>query len=344
MSPEKLQDWNEISGPIIDSVESVPPSALIAQQPTSPDPDIGDMGDSDPSPTKPQLIGKITEEYRTRMDFLRAEIGLGQRSLAICRRWIKETMPTDTAADLAKLKKAASELLGKVRKAYAGKDTDELRVLEIASLVAPFLSSEADLKGHRMKQEKEIRKMAGQLPIMRWLDTFPGMSALGLGILVAETGDLAGYSCPSKVWKRLGLGVIAGERQRKVAGKSEDAISLAILHGYCPWRRSITYVASEGMVKTGIRRQKDDKGKAVPGGEVRYLNRFGELYDKRRVVEATSLDDNGEHRSPIHQHKRAMRYAFKRFLVELWAVWRWLDDGKDRRDAMSADLELPERG
>jgi hypothetical protein len=37
-----------------------------------------------------------------------------------------------------------------------------------------------------------------------------------LAIIIAEAGDLAGYSNPARLWKRLGVGLHAGQAQGRL--------------------------------------------------------------------------------------------------------------------------------
>jgi hypothetical protein len=175
---------------------------------------------------------------------------------------------------------------------------EELDVAKaVADAVQPVLTQVlALLVKERRAIEKELVALAKQLPAWTWVESVRGVGPLGLALIVGETGDLAGYGGPARLWKRLGLAVIDGERQRRVA---KDA-DLAIRMGYNPRRRALAYVMSEAMLK-----QNDGEYRAV--------------YDARKVLESAKLA--GEKTAKGHAHKRAMRFMFKRFVRDLWCVW-----------------------
>lgn len=167
-------------------------------------------------------------------------------------------------------------------------------VADLAALVSlPYQLAEEPLRHNRAMLEKRLEKLAQQLPVYAWVASIRGLGALGLAQIVGETGDLANYANPAKVWKRMGLAVIGGERQRKVIG---DA---ALEHGYNPKRRSVMWVIGDSLLKG---------------------NRDGE-YRTYYLAEKDRQRELHPELSDMQTHLRAKRHMEKRLLRDLWVVW-----------------------
>lgn len=151
--------------------------------------------------------------------------------------------------------------------------------------------------------EKDFTAAVVLLPIWTdWCAPIRGISAYGLGRLLAETGDLWWYPSVAKVWKRFGVGLWEGERQRRKQGMSEvEAKAMA----YNPRRRSVLYIAQDNLIK---------QNKATDGTPGVYR----QLYLDRKIVEALKAPDLPK----MAWHRRAGRYMVKRFLRDLWRAWR----------------------
>jgi hypothetical protein len=175
-------------------------------------------------------------------------------------------------------------------------------------LVAPCEEQLAHLATTLERMVKGQRKTKFQaalppLPIWeQWCKDVPGISAYGLALLIAELGDLWEYPGVAKVWKRMGVGLHNGERQRCKAGITEEE---ARAMAYSPKRRSRMY-----NVEIGLRNQNKDADGA-PGI-------YRALYDGRKVYEATQAPSL----SKAAWARRACRYAGKRFLRDFWVAWR----------------------
>lgn len=132
--------------------------------------------------------------------------------------------------------------------------------------------------------------------------------ALALAV-VGEAGPLHVYANPAKLWKRLGLAVIGGERQRRYSDPE-----LAALHGYNPRRRSVSWVAFDSLLKSqgadGPYRKYYDDAKS------RYLERGW---------------------TKMHSHRAAARYSEKKLLKHLWRAWQHELRGQTTFDTQRAD-------
>ena len=96
--------------------------------------------------------------------------------------------------------------------------------------------------------EKEMVKLARQLPAYEWVQGVRGFGELSFARVIAETGDLSEYANPGKVWKRLGLAVFDGHAQRR----TRDA-EKAVEQGYSPRRRSTSWVHSTACISRNQR-------------------------------------------------------------------------------------------
>lgn len=215
------------------------------------------------------------------------------------------------------------QISGKIKGATRRRKTEPFvispTVREAAKTVKPMLAPMLKmLEKQRKAKDKEIQKLAEQLPAWAtWAKAVRGIGPLALGLLVGETGDLSNYANPAKVWKRMGLAVIHGERQRRVAGNP----ALAIEHGYNPKRRALAFVIGDCLIKQngdGPYRALYLQRKAFE------LTRLPEAPKRRkRVVEEDGAVEKKSGRL-LWAHRRASRYMQKRFLVDLWSAWRGL--------------------
>ncbi|MDF3606524.1 hypothetical protein PE067_10470 [Paracoccus sp. DMF-8] len=111
------------------------------------------------------------------------------------------------------------------------------------AVLLPFLAT-AEIFGNLVTSAKRIEKLAKQLPIAPWVASVRGLGWGSVAAIVGEAGDLSQYPSVAGVWKRLGLAVFDGSRQRKCA----DA-ELALMHGYNPERRSVVWNMADSLAQ-----------------------------------------------------------------------------------------------
>ena len=201
------------------------------------------------------LCDEIRETYRRRVDLQRAEIRLTLQIKSIERR------------------------LGEGSEAFA------------AGL--PFQEARAIIHPIRLAAERRVIEIAMTFPVYAaFWEPVNGLGALGLGMIIGETGDLSQYANPAKVWKRMGLAVIDGKSQRKAKGAE------GIKQAYNPSRRAVMFVIGDSLIKK--------------------QNPYRDLYLERKEYEREKAPDQ----KLIVYHRRAQRYMEKRLLRELWKAWR----------------------
>ncbi|MCZ4500999.1 MAG: hypothetical protein JWQ74_3554 [Marmoricola sp.] len=238
------------------------------------------------------VIAEIIQLVKMRRRWQKAETALTLQGKALCRSW--------TGGD----KDEANKLYDHV----ADGATDD-PILAVA--LGPFLDAKARFTSERLTIEKTLRKLAKSLPVWKeWVEGVKGFGDLRLSIIIGECGDIGGYRNPSCLWKRMGLAVISGERQRRKSDADE-----AEAHGYNPERRAIAYVMSTELIKSQIRNVKDDDGKRTDQSNA--IGPYGQLYLDRKAYEI-----GREGITKAHANNRAARYMVKRVLRDLFAAWR----------------------
>lgn len=256
------------------------------------------------------LIAAIVETYRQRVDLHRAEKSLTLQIKAKCRRMCEGDK---TEADVL-----YKSMLNGQKCPHAG-------TMVIVS--QPFVDARGIIQAHRAECEKQLTKMAKELHVWPWAESVKGFGALSLASVIGEAGDLLRFDTVSKLWKRMGLAVINGGRQRLVSGAA------AIEHGYNPARRSVVWNIGECLIK-----QQGDYRALYLERMVREVEKcWDEGLQHATTTAATvtswanrglpdpvkvSKIDEAKHRSCGHIHNRAKRYVEKRLLRDLWKAWR----------------------
>lgn len=222
-------------------------------------------------------IQQIAAQWRLRQDMVRAMSRLTLQAKAILRRFCD-----GDKAEADRLYRAIS----------AGKPHPMAGHAGVA--ITPLLMAREPLENVRAAIEKDIAKMAKRLPIAHCVEDTSGLGWGGLAAIVGECGDLSAYKSVAAVWKRCGLAVINGDRQRKKSGDE------ALEHAYAPSRRAVIWTITDSL----FRRQ------SVIGGPYRAA------YDAYKAAELAKELTAG------HAHNRALRRVSKDLLRDLTVAWR----------------------
>jgi hypothetical protein len=251
------------------------------------------------------VIGDIIYYWRMRQRWHRAEKSLILQGKALCRSIVQGT------------KEEGSALFDD---AEAGKDVDSATL----AALAPFLMSIEHFRKARLGVEKELASRAKKIPAYDWILSVRGIAAGGYASLIGEAGDIGSYKSVSALWKRMGLAVFEGVRQKRMTN-AEDAL----LHGYNPSRRSVMWNIGNGIIGSMGRGKRP-----APGADLDQYDwtpyerlfvercRYECANNPEKMPLATSVKD-GELREsyPKHAQARAKRYVEKRFLRDLYAKW-----------------------
>lgn len=225
------------------------------------------------------LVSEIIQLWRMRQRWHRAEKSLILQGKALCRAW--------TAGD----KDAANALHVRAEKR---EDVDPT----VSMALMPFLAAQAGFSKERAAIEKRLRKLAQSSDLWPWVSEIKGFGPLNLAAVLGEAGEIANYRNPSCLWKRMGLAVIDGGRQRRVADTEK-----AILHGYAPARRCVAYLLGDTLIKSGD------------------ACRYRPVYTGRRERTAETHADW----TKAHSHNDGARVMTKRVLRDLWVEARRLN-------------------
>lgn len=210
-----------------------------------------------------------------------------------------------TPGDKAALKKGYAEAGKVIKAALADKDH------ELHNICAAIISGCEPLDAERSAREKAMVKLVKQLPVHQWALAIKGFGDLGLAQIIAEAGDLGKYGTVSKLWKRLGLAVMNGNRQG-APGKGASAEDW-IEHGYSPERRAIIWsIFSDSMFRHQWAAAAEGEDVGKPKGP------YGEVYARRRAHTAITHPDW----TKGHSHNDARRVMTKSVIADLWSAWR----------------------
>lgn len=253
--------------------------------------------------TTAELCTYIVDHGRIRRVYQRTALKLRQQVWAYCARFVERGQGDGWKKRVTAL--AATVSNGKP----LPEGSDELAIRVVC---LPILAAVDLVEASQKHEEKEMVAAVKDLPIAAWVADVRGLGHLGLANILAETGDLSGYSTEAKVWKRLGLAVLDGRRQGAPGPGATDEDWIE--HGYRAERRSVMWNIGANFVKCG--------------------GHYRELYDRYKAEylarpwcgECRAKTDKGprDHCTPGHAHNRAARKMTKTFIRDLHRAWRRL--------------------
>lgn len=223
-------------------------------------------------------IAMIYRTWRNRQNMVRAEGKLVLQIKAICRGFADGEI------------KEANKLFSALKKGEGS--------IELIAATKPLLDAREPLLKSRNNFEKWLSDLAKELPVATFVDKVKGFGHLGLASIVGEVGDFMAYEKElDGIYKRAGLAVIDGERQRK-----HSNAEMALVHGYSPSRHAVFWTIGDSLLKS--------QGKEENAGPYRII------YDNRKVYERERVETDG------HAHNRALRYMTKRLVKDLYKEWK----------------------
>ena len=203
----------------------------------------------------------------------------------------------------------------------------------VAGIVKTTSIAIAGFQEMKLSLENEMVAIAKTLPVAPWVEAPEqrGFGLLFLGIVIGETGDLAGYANPAKVWRRLGcapwtfdgqtlMGATwRGGKHGKLPSSEWESF------GYSPRRRSIAFLIGEGIVKQNSfasEVEPEEEEEESSETEKRYkpvrdAGPYRQRYDEAKVTFAAKHPDY----KPLRCHRHAMLLGTKLLLKNLWIQW-----------------------
>lgn len=281
-------------------------------------------------PPVSEEIADLIAYWRQRQDLVRAMQRLELQCQSLIRRYMAgaptpvaddppepETPEEEVAAVLAeegveakprnpiaeREKKRAAAVWAKIKKGAVSDD-----IAPLALVLAPYLAALPPLEAGRAALEKTCERIVKVMPLYKqWAaPDIRGLGALSLAGLIGEAGCAFGdYKSVAALWKRFGLAVIEGERQRRCLDARKAAA-----HGYSPTRRAYAYVVSTNIIRA---QKASNPSENIPGDTLR------NFYDHVRTLEAEKPEAR-----PARSHARALRRMVKELLRQAWRADRRL--------------------
>ena len=192
-----------------------------------------------------------------------------------------------------------------------GEAYDRLNEAELSTASAMRWSVGAEVpfleifSGHRETVEREMVRRSSVLPVHDWWCGMGGCNSLGLGLIVAETGDLSNYANPDKVKRRMGLAPYKGKAGSTWRMKGGLTNKEYVEMGYVPRRKSVMYTISQAIILT--------RGEPYYGMYLGEKERRGGKWPDAR-------------KGHIDMHAR--RWMEQKLLIELWARWNGVWRGR----------------
>ena len=221
----------------------------------------------------------------------------------------------------------------------AKKVIDQIMEGEVASEVEEIVTTAmvSVVAFNRMKLVAEVKmeELVKQLEIAKWVakPEQKGFGLLSLAKILGETGDLANYANPGKVWRRLGCapytkeGVTLMGATWRSRGKKKDVVTLRAKDwedfGYSPRRRSLAYLIGEGLIKQNksIYRERYDTTKALAMKNRPDWTRCVKCDGTGKIKKGKCDNCKGTGKVKMRCHAHGMLLATKLLLKNLWIEW-----------------------
>lgn len=271
------------------------------------------------------ICADIQQRHRTRLFAMAQRKTLDLRLGSLLRRahgWTKDTTPEAKRQSAAAIATTRALLdAGDVRAKGTPLDAEPPEMSAWADVIAASIAARRPFDQIESDALRDIRRFVRLLPIWARFKDVKGVAETTIGAIIGEAGDLSVYDRESKLWKRMGVGVMGpgdgiGDHAQGHPGPGADADDW-IAEGYSKRRRSVLWNIGDAIVKVG--------------------GPYRAIYDNRKAYEIARAEDLGlkvapaaqipkgkahEYRSAIHVHRRAQRYMEKRLLRHLWRAWR----------------------
>lgn len=270
-------------------------------------------------PPPPQTIRQsLRQSVRAHYDMQKLRIQTGNRIVAN----FKALLGQEAGVKEVDLDTSARDLLKRLRTRYKrmARGIAERRKSLVSLFGHPIISDEGhadlvrsyfDLEQNEEQSAKVISRSVGNFPI--WDGFLKGVKGIGpmiAAVLITEI-EIARARYPSSLWKYAGLDVAGdgGGRSKREAHLVEREYTAK--DGSTKMRNSITF---NPFLKTKLL--------GVLGPSFLKANNAGyrQLYDEAKHRYAT--DPRHADKSKGHVHNMAMRVMVKRFLADLYNVWR----------------------
>lgn len=234
-----------------------------------------------------EICGNLRELQVMRRNCIRMQTRISNNLGAMARRQLgwRADMTEKERNQIAK--QAATLVTAMTREDETPVGLEPIRMVSsLGPFVAAANAGSSPYDKLRKTTEKEMRRLSMETPGAALVECTRGFGDLGLAVIVGEAGNLAAYSNPSKLWKRLGLAPPE------------------------------TYKAGENGARMVPRRIKAEIFACV-GDPLLKNNK--EVYRKEYDARKEAYLAAG--RTKSHAHLSAMRVMEKKLLCDLWVTW-----------------------
>lgn len=270
----------------------------------------------------PELIDSIRTTQRRRQQIIKSRIAFTNRMVSMIA--VDLGYHGDmTEAQREKFMNEAREIVRKVHE--EGLDHPMKGLVESSLLGVAGFSENLD------QFDKKLIASAKKLPVAPWVEEpeQKGFGIKSLGMIIGETGDLANYSNPGKVWRRLGLAPYDNGKKNLMGatwrGGKEGTLTNAqwIEFGYSPKRRSVMFIIGECLIKqrgTPYRARYDQAREKAIERHPEWIRCICDGTGKTATGKVCSnCKGKGTVTKRVHYH--AMLLASKLLVKNLWKAW-----------------------
>lgn len=297
-------------------------SADVTQDGVSPSPTTESeghtAGDAQSGCAIASVVALIRSEHRKREFALDQRKRIGNATAAFVRTQMGWSLAIPEKEREA-IRKRAATVVDAVAKGKVGPDTAE-DAMRFGPVIMASTAAASGWDGIEDQTTKSLEKLAKQLPAYEWVKSVRGFGAVSFARIVGEAGDISVYSNPAKLWKRMGLAVMSGQRQGN-PGKGATAVDWTE-HGYSGRRRSISWQMADTLFRAQWRGEKD-------GIPAHAIGPYGEDYARKKAEYAVRIEATADlpatdpaKWTPARADKAARRYMEKAVLRDLWREWR----------------------
>lgn len=277
------------------------------------------------------VVALIRSEHRKREFALDQRKRIGNATAAFVRTQMGWSLAIPEK-DREAIRKRAAAVIEAVEKGKVGPAT-AADAMQFGHVISASVGAAIAWDGIEAQTTKSLEKLAKDLPAYEWVKSVRGFGAVSFARIIGEAGDLSVYSNPAKLWKRMGLAVMSGQRQGN-PGKGATAVDWTE-HGYSGRRRSISWQMADTLFRAQWRGEKE-------GVPAHAIGPYGEDYARKKAEYAVRIEATADlpatdpaKWTPARADKAARRYMEKAVLRDLWREWRRgaKDDATPAHDA-----------
>jgi hypothetical protein len=264
------------------------------------------------------VVALVRSEHRKREFALDQRKRIGNATAAFVRTQMGWSLAIPEKEREA-IRKRAAAVVDAVTKGKVGPDTAD-DAMQFGPVIMASAAAASGWDGIEDQTTKSMEKLAKQLPAYEWVKSVRGFGAVSFARIVGEAGDISVYSNPAKLWKRMGLAVMSGQRQGN-PGKGATAVDWTE-HGYSGRRRSISWQMADTLFRAQWRGEKE-------GVPAHAIGPYGEDYARKKAEYAARIEATADlpatdpaKWTPARADKAARRYMEKAVLRDLWREWR----------------------